>query len=125
MSLAKAIIDYLEDEEVAVFDEDVFIGSFPADTRDCLVVVDTGGFKPKKDTTSSPTIQVKCRDKSYKKGKERLEEVKDLLHDKNNYQLGNIYVYMSEAMQEVGWIGQDEKGNQLCSVNFHFRVKYY
>ena len=124
--LTKAIVEYLETQGIGVFGTDIFIGTRPPKPINCLTLYDTGGFKPKKDTTSNPTFQIIGRHKSYVDGFANIKEAHNHLKEKYNFWLkeNKIWVLLLEAQGEPGKIGK-EKDNYLFSCNYHLWLKYY
>ena len=125
--LTKGLVDYLEEEGIGAFGEDLYVGTRPSSPINCVTLYDTGGFIPRKDTTSDPTVQIITRNKSYPLANEKALGVHDLLKEKYNFWLVNdeIWVLQSEAQGEPGRIGRDENGNYLFSANYRLWVKYY
>jgi len=129
--LSEEITRYLADNSVGTYTPndisgDIYYGSKPSSPVNCITIFDTGGFAPKKDTTSDPTVMIQVRNDDYSVGMDKLHQIHNLLKDKNNFWLGDhIFVYLSEALGEPGHIGKDENGRDLFSVNYHLRVKYY
>lgn len=129
--LSKEIAKYLDTNGAGAYKPndvggDIYYGGKPSSPNNCIAVFDTGGFNPKKDTTSDPTVMIQVRNEDYSTGMNKLHEIHDLLKDKNNFWLGDyIFVYVSEALGEPGQIGKDENGRHLFSCNYHLRVKYY
>ena len=127
MILSEALALYLESKSLGIFGEDIFVGLRPAEPVECFTIYDTGGFIPKKDTTSDPTLEIITRDKSYHIGLEKLKEVNKYLKEKYNFWLlpDFIWVYYIEGQGEPKKIGRDENGYHLFSVNYHLWLKYY
>ncbi len=129
--LSEEICKYLATNSIGAFKPndvggDIYFGSKPSSPSNCITVFDTGGFAPKKDTTSDPTVMIQVRNDDYSVGMDLLQKIHSLLKDKNNFWLGDyIFVYVSEALGEPGHIGKDENGRDLFSCNYHLRIKYY
>lgn len=127
MILSEALALYLENKSLGIFGDDIFAGLRPAEPINCLTVYDTGGFKPQKDTTSDPTLEIIVRDISYPAGLNKLIDANKHLKERYNFWLVDdlIWVYYIEAQGEPKKIGRDENGNHLFSVNYHLWLKYY
>ena len=128
MSFLSAVINHIEAANIAVFGQDMFANEYPSKApNECLLVMDTGGMEPNQYLPiGNPTIQVLSRALSYLEAEEKARQVSKLFHGetaKHNYLIGSYYIYKSNAMQEPGWIGKDEKNRDEVSVNFVFKIK--
>lgn len=115
------IADYLEDEGLGTVGTDIFVGNQPETPVNCITVFDTGGQKPSIDIpTKRPTFEVLVRATDYATGKDLIDSVRTLLHNKYNETLvvdGN-YFFSINAVAEAGHLGKDELGNDEFSINF-------
>lgn len=115
------IADYLEDEGLGTVGTDIFVGMQPNTPVDCITVFDTGGAKPPIDIpTKRPTFEVLVRASVFATGKNTLDTIRGLLHNKYNATLvtGGNYFYSINALTEGGHLGLDEAGNDEFSINF-------
>jgi hypothetical protein len=91
-----------------------------------VAVLDTGGLEPDPDLpVKEPTFQVFVRNANYTDGKAKLDEIRELLHQKVNLELvtGQTYFYFILLNAEGGHIGKNERGMDEFSMNFRCRTR--
>lgn len=124
--IGRAVAFYLEKEGVGKFGEDLYLGTRPSSPVGCLTVYDSGGFKPRKDGTADPLIQIISRDKYYMAAFSRIERAHLILKEGYHFWLDEgILVLRLETAGEPGKIGRDDNQNTLVSCNYNFWVKYF
>ncbi|MCK9461590.1 MAG: minor capsid protein [Proteobacteria bacterium] len=124
MKFIEEVEDYIIANSSEVKAETIFLMEQPADTINCLVLIDTGGFPPDNFLpVMDPTIQCISRASDYETAKTKAELVRNILHRKQNITLsGGSVVLLIEAMGEPGDIGRDLNGNFEISCNYRFKV---
>lgn len=127
MSFLDDVITYIQTAGLATFNINMFAGSYPSTAPDrCILVKASGGWAPSLYVPiRHPTIQVLSRSFYSPEAEAKLREVYNLFHGesaKHNYEIGDYYVLVSQAMQEPGDIGPDAQGRAEWSVNFVFKI---
>lgn len=120
------VAQYLEDQAVGVQGNNIFLTYLPDDVDDCTVVRDTGGLAPDPYTPQrEPTFQIYIKAPDYVTGRNRLDSIRNLLHQKANVQLVNdgTYFYYILATSDGGSLGRDEANRELFSINFKCKIR--
>jgi hypothetical protein len=125
MTLIEQVAMFLQNEGVATLTTDMFLNYLPDNPDNVVAIIDTGGTEP--DTylpTRSPTFQILVRNSNYDNGKAKLDEIRDLLHQKKgNLGAGDTYFYYIFATAEGGSIGHDVQNREEFSINFRARTR--
>lgn len=88
---------------------------------ECVTIIATGGLSPSKAINMrQPTIQILVESESTKKARETIEDIFSLLHQKYNLDMGTYNVAQVDSIQEPFYLGRDDNGRSLYSVNFLF-----
>lgn len=118
---ARDIVTILEGSEAGIgtFEQTLFISREPTSPDNCITVYDTGGFDPEVGYDyQRPTVQVRCRNKSYEAGWTLLDEVKSILHGLNNEVVGGARYIGIWTMSDITCIGYDTNNRALFTINF-------
>jgi hypothetical protein len=121
MTLIEQIATYLQAQGIGTKGSTIFISNLPDAVDSCIAIFDTGGLTPDIDLpTKEPTFQIFIRATTYALGKEKLESIRALLHNKYNVTLveNGTYIYRINALSEGGHIGKNERGIEEFSINF-------
>jgi len=115
------IASYLEDEEIVTVGTDLFVSELPFDVSDCLALVLAPSPAPNQALAYyTQAIDIRARYANYEEGYNKLKEIFDLLHRKNNYTLGNYYVYISLAASLIQDNGRDIERRHLFQLSLEF-----
>jgi hypothetical protein len=112
---------WLSTAGVGTFGTDLFIGKEPSSPDNCVSVKDTGGFPPERHANYRPTVQVLVRNNGYLDGYAKAAAVYTALHEKTNTSVSTTRYLHVLAMGEIIYVGQDEAGRCLFSLNFEIR----
>lgn len=123
MSFHREIITELENNDVGVFGEDLFLGTSPAISKDHLTVYNTGGPTPEKDQTKNLTFQFITKAEKYVNAEDLILLADKVCRERYNIFLGEYRVLMMEAQGEPGHIGRDENDNHMFSANYSAWVR--
>lgn len=126
-NLITEVAQHLHNQGIGVLGTSLFRNYLPdRDSSFAISVIDTGGVEPDIDLpTKEPTFQIYIYATTYSVGKAKLTLVRSALHQKYNTQLvpdGNFYFYIN-AISEGGYLGRDEKGRDLFSMNFRTLIR--
>lgn len=120
------IVNYLEENGVGTKTTNLFAAYLPAEPDDVVVVYDTGGFEPDYYLpTAVPTFQIYVRSSDYSTGKDKVDEIVELLHRHANLELvsnGNYFYYIT-LMGEPTHIGRDENERDEFSINIRTLIR--
>lgn len=100
-----------------------FPNSFPVSNLapdDCSAIKLTGGFPPSQWTGKrQPSFQIRVRGKNEAEVETRAYEIHGALLNLGNVKIGNASVVIIRSMNSVPlWIGTDESGRTIYSMNF-------
>lgn len=129
-SLVEEVADYLEDESIGTVGTDIFVCTLPDEQdseNDIVALYDTGGIAPYDHMPlKRRTIQIIVRDTDYPSAEAKARNIRDLLHNRfwqDVVTAGDNFQLRSEALQEPGSIGPDEKNRYLISCNYLFLTR--
>ncbi|WP_422445968.1 minor capsid protein [Thermoanaerobacterium sp. DL9XJH110] len=125
MMLIEEIAKFLQTHGIGALGNDIFIGFQPAEPDNCITILETGGYRPDYiEAIRYPTFQFIVRNIDYALANSKAEEIFALFHSKENYSLGDFYIYYSEFAQEPTYIGQDTNGRYEISLNLEITRRY-
>lgn len=103
----------------------LYKGNMPPIPDSCVAIVGRPGMKPNAyiPAEKAPAFQVLVRDVSYSSGEAILAKVRASLQSKTPQTIGSTYFFYINATAEGGWIGRDETGRDLWSINFQTMIR--
>lgn len=103
----------------------LFKGNLPPIPDQAVAILNTIGQAPDPylPETSSPMFQVLVRDNSYPSGVSILAKVRQSLEAKTPQTIGSTYFFYILAISEGGWIGRDDVGRDMWSINFKCQIR--
>lgn len=123
MTLVEALGYYLESLNIGTVNTeetpgDIFFNTQPDSPDNCITITDTGGY-PSDNTgvIRNPTFQIRTRNIDYAAAKEKAEEIYEILHQADNFYLGNFYIYYAEFAGEPAYMGKDENNRAEITMN--------
>jgi hypothetical protein len=123
---ARDLAQYLGDCGYGTLGHDLYYAYQPPDPDDCITVLDgPGQVPPVHVPLRYPVFQVLFRADEYETAMTKAQGVFSLLHRKENYALGDWWVFLSHAESEPVGIGVDENGRHEVSLNIGFDVAPY
>ena len=116
-----SIADYLEDNGIGTVGTDIFIGELPLDENNIISLVTSPSPEPNKAIPYfNQAVDVWARYSSYDDGYKKLQDVFDLIHQLENYDIDGFHVYLSYARGMIDDLGRDAEGRHLFKVSFSF-----
>lgn len=116
-----SITTFLEDNNIGTIGTDIFIGELPDDESDIISVVASPSPEPNKSIPYyTQTVDIWARFKSYDGGMNKLQEVFDLLHRAENYDVFNYHVYLSYALGMIEDLDRDNERRHLFKLSISF-----
>lgn len=132
MSIVTELMQYLADKGIAQYSttggmNNIFLGRLPAEPSSAIAVNPSGGYGSSiKHAYDSPTIQILVRGTfDPRVGYDKTMEIYDALHGFGNgaFVPGGFWVVKCEGIQsEPIYIGQDENGRHMYTLNFALEV---
>lgn len=96
--IIEALVDYIEENGIATFETDMFIGELPFDKNDCISLLYVPSPEPDKAIPYyTQMIDVRGRFTSYQDGYAKMLEIFRLIHAVGNFTMGDFHVYLSYA----------------------------
>lgn len=123
MSVAEEIQEFMKNQ---AWPTKVTRGAMPPTPDTCVTVFINAGSQPDNDASLvNPNIQFLCRAPSDKEAEALAWRVFELFNDRTMYTLQTLYVVQSFALASPAYIGRDESGRALYTVNFRFKLKVH
>ena len=133
MSIITEVMQYLANKGIVSYSEtgganNVFMGRLPAEPSFAVAVNPSGGYGASiKHDYDSPTLQILVRGTvDPRTGYEKALQIYDALHGfgGDRFIVGGHWVVKCEGIQsEPVYIGQDENGRHMYTLNFVLEVK--
>lgn len=122
--IINAVTYYMASNGIGTVGTDIFIGELPLDKADIISAVYVPSPHPNKAIPYyNQTIDFWARFKSYDDGMGKLQDLFDLFHQKENYEIDGFHVYLSYAMGMIDDMDRDMERRHLfrLSLSFIFR----
>jgi hypothetical protein len=117
MNIIYEIAAYIAAAGYGTLGVDVFIGSFPDELENGIMVVSTSSGDNRKDYPVYETnFEVWTRNKTVTNGYDKAKNVFNLLHNKENINTTNAHIFFIHAPNGVESIGRDINGRALHKV---------
>jgi len=133
MSIITEVMLYLANKGIVQYsatggDNNVFMGRLPAEPSSAIAINPSGGYNASiKHDYDSPTIQILIRGTiDPRVGYEKALQIYDALHGfgSDRFIEGGHWVVKCEGIQsEPVYIGQDENGRHMYTLNFALEIK--
>lgn len=133
MSIITEVMQYLANKGIVSYSEtgganNVFMGRLPAEPSFAVAVNPSGGYGASiKHAYDSPTLQILVRGTvDPRTGYEKALQIYDALHGfgGDRFIAGGHWVVKCEGIQsEPVYLGQDENGRHMYTLNFALEIK--
>ena len=133
MSVITDVMKYLADKGIVSYSEtggtnNIFMGRLPAEPSFAVAVNPSGGYSASiKHAYDSPTIQILVRgDLDPRTGYEKAMQIYDALHGfgGGSFVEGGHWIVKCEGIQsEPVYLGEDDNGRHMYTLNFALEVK--
>ena len=121
MTLLDQIEQYLEDEGIGTIGTDIFDGEIPLDKTNAITFVYVPSPEPDKAIPYyTQAYDVWARYSDYDEGYGILQDIMDLLHQKENYDLDGFHVYLSYARGMIDDFDRDAERRHLFRLSLAF-----
>ena len=133
MSIITEVMQYLANKGIVSYSEtgganNVFMGRLPAEPSFAVAINPSGGYNASiKHAYDSPTLQILVRGTvDPRTGYEKALQIYDALHGfgGDRFIAGGNWVVKCEGIQsEPVYLGQDENGRHMYTLNFALEIK--
>jgi hypothetical protein len=123
--ILEKLADYLDDNAVGTLGTDIFLGELPLDKSDIISLVYVQSPEPDKSVPYyTQLIDVWARYSKFDDGYGKLQEIFDLLHRSENYQIEGYHIYLSYASGMIQDLDRDAERRHLfrLTLGFVYRV---
>ncbi len=117
--------DYLETQSLGVVNTDIFLGNQPDKPDNCVTLFEYSGDPPDHSRDSRidrPGLQVIARNTSYVDGRQKLQQIQNLIDGLNGVTINGTRYISIFANQSPMPLGKDESGRMEWSQNYSVRV---
>ena len=125
--LVKDIAQHLDDLEVGTLGTDIFVGELPflndsgAKVSAGLYVANVAGQgKEQYLNTIHEQLEFWALGMQYEAAYDKIEEVRNQLASKQNYELTDSYVYFSEEVTSIADMGRTADGMKMYKLTLNF-----
>jgi len=111
---------YLQQKGIGIIGTDIFKGQLPVSPDNCIALFEYAG-EPQDLTDANleyPGLQVLVRNKSYATGRQKIEQVRNVLHGLTETTINNVRYLLIQAKQSPEALPRDENGRAIFVVNF-------
>ena len=124
-SLAREVADLMEANGIGIINDaanrNLFVGELPYNEIDGIFLIPTQGPPPHQYVdTEYPIIDVWVRHPKTPLAWETMAKVQSTLHRRHHYQIGDWYVYFSQALGSIIDIDRDIEGGKLLRLSLQF-----
>lgn len=109
----------LQSAGVGTVGTDIFLGKLPATPDNCVAVFEYAGEPPDLHWNGEyPGLQILVRNKNYDTGRQKIEQVKNILHGMAETVINNHRYLLIRANQSPFLLERDENGRAIFVCNF-------
>ncbi|MGB9613900.1 MAG: minor capsid protein [Fervidobacterium sp.] len=117
--ILQEIGQFLQAKGIGTLGINIFLGQLPAKPDDIIAIFEYAGEPPDLHWQGEyPRVQVMVRNISYEKGREKIEEVKNILHGLSEKILDNKRYLLIQALQSPFFMQRDENSRAIFVCNF-------
>ncbi|WP_214480967.1 minor capsid protein [Bacillus sp. SM2101] len=121
--LIDAIVGHIESNNI-VDSNKLFVNYYPDEPDEIASVIASGGFPPKLyEPTRELTLEIKVRSTNYNDGMNICNNIFNLFHDKENYQLDSFFILRSYAYTEISYLYADSENRDEFSLDLAFLIQ--
>jgi len=117
--MLKEIGTFLQSQGIGTLGTDIFLGLMPDKPDNCIALFEYAGEPP--DLHSSleyPGLQVLVRNESYAAGRQKIEQVRSVLHGLTEAMINGRRYLLVQAKQSPESLARDENGRAVFVCNF-------
>lgn len=125
--MIKKVTDYIASHvksEILTFGDNLFINFYPEQPDLIVSVIDLGGYPPDLYApTREKVIELKYRASTHDKGATLGNELLNLFHSKENYNLDGMRILHSYARTDANYLYTDSNENEEFSIELVFLIE--
>lgn len=117
--MIRDIAQYLQSNGIGVLGTDIFLGQLPASSDNVIAVFEYAGEPPDLHSNIEyPGLQIMVRNKSYDAGRQKIEQIRNVLHGVTETVI-NLHRYLLiRANQSPAFLQRDENNRAIFVCNF-------
>lgn len=117
--LIRDIAQILQTNGIGTIGVDIFLGQLPASPDNVVVVFEYAGEPPDLHWSGEyPGLQILARNKSYDAGRQKIEQVKNILHGMAETVINSHRFLLIRANQSPFFLERDENNRAIFVCNF-------
>jgi len=119
--LITEVAELVRERALGTVGVDIFIGELPQDVTEGFFLVSAPSPAPHQYLDTEYTvIDFWYRTSHTAKGYEKMEQLKNAFHRRENYQTANWYIYFSEVLGSISDVDRDKEGGKLLRLSIQF-----
>lgn len=116
-----SLTDYLQDNGIGTVGTDIFIGELPFDKTESISLVYSVSPEPNKSIPYyTQLVDIWARYSKYDDGYQKLQDIFDLLHRAENYEVDGFHIYLSYAAGMITDLDRDAERRHLFKLTLGF-----
>lgn len=119
--LAEDIADKIQTESLGTVGTDIFISELPFDVNDAVAIMYSPSVQPNQVLHYySQAVDIRGRFSKYEDGYQKMQDIMDVFHRTQNYEMGDYYVYISFANSMIQDNDRDLERRHLLQLSLTF-----
>ena len=119
--LADDIATKIQEESLGTVGTDIYIGELPFDVNDSVAVVYSPSPQPNQALHYyAQVVDIRGRFGKYEEGYQKMQDIMDVFHRTQNYEMGDYYVYISFANSMIQDNDRDIERRHLLQLTLTF-----
>jgi hypothetical protein len=118
----KSLLEEEDSSAGTLIEDDIFVGKEPKLPNNCITIFDTPGYPPMMTLNDKgyeyPSVQIRVRNTDYRTGWAVANDIKDLLHGRNQKVVGGTLYTMIKCVNGPFFLDWDEQANARFVCNF-------
>jgi hypothetical protein len=115
------VAQYIQDSGLGTINTDIFIGELQAEKNDCVSLVYQISPEPYKTIdVYEQDIEFWSKNKNSQQAYEKLLSIMNLIHQGQNYKLGDYHIYYSYCIGTINDQDRDTNRNKMYSMTLRF-----
>lgn len=113
--------DYLQESGIGTINDNIYIGELPFDKNNCVGLTYSVSPEPNKAIPYYvQVVDIWARYSEYDVGFLKLQQIFDLIHQAENYEMGRFHVYLSYAGGMIDDLDRDPERRHLFRLTLGF-----
>lgn len=119
--LITEVAELVRERALGTVGVDIFVGELPQDVTKGFFLVSAPSPAPHQYLDTEYTvIDFWYRTPSTAEGYEKMEQLKNAFHRRENYQTANWHIYFSEVLGSISDVDRDKEGGKLLRLSIQF-----